>query len=86
MLELIAPDRAIHAGSAFTEVAVHRPSRGWIDAVLHEPRERLVVASELQSELRRLEQMVRWQAAKADSLPSWDGWPHLGEDPRSRAC
>ena len=65
---------------AFTEVAVQRPSRGWIDAVLHEPRERLVIASELQSELRRLEQLVRWQAAKADSLPSWEGWAHLGDD------
>lgn len=66
---------------AFTEVAVRRPSRGWIDAVLHEPRERLVVASELQSELRRIEQLVRWQGAKADSIPSWEGWAHLGEEP-----
>jgi transcriptional regulator with XRE-family HTH domain len=67
---------------AYLEVAVRRPSRGWIDAVLHEPRERVAVASELQSELRRLEQLVRWQAAKADSLPSWEGWPHLGEEPQ----
>ena len=67
--------------AAFTEVAVHRPSRGWIDTVLHEPRERLAVAGELQSELRRLEQLVRWQTAKAESLPSWEGWPHLGEEP-----
>lgn len=63
------------------EVAVRRPSRGWIDAVLHEPREQVIVASELQSELRRLEQLVRWQVAKAESLPSWDGWTHLGGDP-----
>ena len=35
----------------------------------------------MQSELRRLEQMVRWQAEKAESLPSWEGWPHLGEEP-----
>lgn len=67
---------------ATTEVAVRRPSRGWIDAVLHEPRERLAVASELQSELRRLEQLVRWSADKAASLPSWEGWASMGEDPR----
>ncbi len=66
----------------FTEVAVRRPSRGWIDAALHEPREKVLVASELQSELRRLEQVVRWSAEKADSLASWDGWPRLGDEPR----
>ncbi len=66
----------------FTEVGVRRPSRGWIDLVLHEPRERVLVASELQSELRRLEQLVRWHAAKADSLPSWEGFVHLGDEPR----
>jgi transcriptional regulator with XRE-family HTH domain len=65
----------------FIEVGVRRPSRGWIDLVLHEPRERMLVASELQSELRRLEQLVRWHAAKADSLPSWDGFAQLGEEP-----
>ena len=67
---------------AFTEVAVRRPSRGWIDAALHAARENVLVASELQSELRRLEQLVRWQGAKADALPSWEGWPHLDQEPR----
>ena len=67
---------------AFTEVAVHRPDRGWIDAVLHEPRDALAVASEIQSEIRRLEQLVRWSGAKAASLPSWEGWLHLGDEPR----
>jgi transcriptional regulator with XRE-family HTH domain len=66
----------------FTEVAVRRPSRGWIDAALHDPREGVLVAGELQSELRRLEQLVRWSAEKAASLPSWDGWVHLGPEPR----
>jgi transcriptional regulator with XRE-family HTH domain len=66
---------------AFTEVAVRRPGRGWIDAALHEPRERVLVAAELQSELRRLEQVVRWSGEKAAGLPSWEGWPHLGEEP-----
>ena len=65
----------------FTEVAVRKPSRGWIDAVLHDARARTIVATELQSELRRLEQLVRWHAEKADSLPSWDGWPRLGAEP-----
>ena len=59
----------------FTEVAVRRPSRGWIDAALHDARARVLVATEIQSELRRLEQQIRWHAAKADSLPSWGGWP-----------
>ena len=67
---------------AFTEVAVRRPSRGWIDALLHEPRERLALAAELQSELRRLEQLIRWSGEKAASVPSWDGWDSLGDEPR----
>ena len=65
-----------------TEVAVRRPSRGWIDVVLHEQREAVAVASELQSELRRLEQIIRWSAEKAASLPSWDDWGRLGPEPR----
>ena len=24
---------------------------------------------------------MRWQAAKAESLPSWEGWDRLGEEP-----
>jgi transcriptional regulator with XRE-family HTH domain len=65
----------------FTEVAVRRPSRGWIDALLHDARARTLVATELQSELRRLEQLIRWHAEKADSLPSWSGWPSRGPEP-----
>lgn len=64
--------------SPHLEVRVLRPSRGWIDAVLHDARSRLAVATELQSELRRLEQTVRWSEEKAASLPSWSGWPGLG--------
>ncbi len=67
---------------AFTEVAVRDPERGWVDAVLHDARARTLVATELQSELRRLEQLIRWHEAKAASLPSWDGWTRLGEAPR----
>jgi transcriptional regulator with XRE-family HTH domain len=65
----------------FTEVSVRTPSRGWIDAALHDARGRVIVGTELQSELRRLEQLVRWHGAKAASLPSWEGWAHLGEEP-----
>ena len=50
------------------EVAVRRPVRGWIDLVLHDPAAQLVVATELESELRRIEQLVRWSGEKADAI------------------
>jgi transcriptional regulator with XRE-family HTH domain len=61
----------------FTELAVRRPARGWIDAGLHDPRSGTFVAVEIQSELRRLEQTIRWSREKANSLPSWSGWTSL---------
>ncbi len=67
-----------------TEVGVRRPVRGWIDLVLHEARERIVVATEIESELKRLEQQVRWSVAKAEALPSWPGWSALGDPEISR--
>ena len=67
---------------AFSEVRVTRPSRGWIDAAFHEPGERVIVASEIQSELRRIEQLIRWAGEKAASLPSWEGWDRLGAAPQ----
>jgi transcriptional regulator with XRE-family HTH domain len=58
------------------EVPVSRPVRGVIDAVLERPAERpaerLLVATEAYSELRRLEQQIRWSADKAASLGSSD--------------
>jgi transcriptional regulator with XRE-family HTH domain len=63
----------------YPEVAVRHPSRGWVDAVLHAERERLLIATEIQSDLRRLEQLLRWFPEKVASLPSWEGWLHLGE-------
>lgn len=66
---------------AFPEIAVRRPSRGWIDLGIHEPRSRTLVATEIQSELRRLEQLIRWSGEKAASLESWEGWSALGEGP-----
>jgi transcriptional regulator with XRE-family HTH domain len=65
------------------EVAVHRPVRGVIDAVLGHPAGRDVVAVECQSELRRLEQQIRWALAKSEALPSSAVWPFFTPDPAS---
>lgn len=62
---------------AFPEVAVRHPSRGWIDVVLHDEREETVIATEIQSDLRRLEQLLRWFQDKVAALPSWEGWPRI---------
>ena len=61
------------------EVAVHRPARGYIDAVLADPTspDPVIVATEVQSDLRRLEQQLRWAADKAESLPSASDWSFL---------
>jgi transcriptional regulator with XRE-family HTH domain len=58
------------------EVGVRRPARGSIDIVFHDPVERLAVATEIESELRRLEQLLRWSQDKASSLPSSSVWPY----------
>src|SRR3954447_26897003 len=73
--------------SATPEVPVRRPSRGWVDFVLHDPRADTLVASELESGLRRIEQTLRWSREKADSLPSareWRRWAVGGEPEISR--
>jgi transcriptional regulator with XRE-family HTH domain len=80
VLEFLLDSRHPRWGTE-TEVLVRSPVRGWIDAAFHEPRERLIVATEIEEGLRRLEQQVRWSQAKAESLPSWDGWAGLGEPP-----
>lgn len=59
----------------FPEVGVRHPERGWIDLVLLDRSEPLVIATEVQSSLNRLEQLLRWALAKADSLPSAAAWP-----------
>ena len=67
------------------EVPIYRPFRGVIDAVLHDPDEGVIVAAEVQSELRRIEQQLRWLGAKADALGAGGTTPeiasalHLGE-------
>src|SRR5215218_3983207 len=50
------------------EVAITQPSRGVIDLVLTDRSGRATVACEIYSELRRLEQAIRWSAEKADGL------------------
>ena len=58
----------------FLEVPVYRPVRGVIDLVLHDAASHLILAAEIQSELRRLEQVVRWSHQKRDALASADLW------------
>lgn len=64
------------------EVPVYRPVRGVIDVVLHDPKALVVGAAEVQSELRRLEQQIRWSHEKADALPSASIWQFPGPEPR----
>jgi transcriptional regulator with XRE-family HTH domain len=64
--------------SPYGEVAVRTPARGWIDLVLHDRSAECLVATEIQSNLGQLEQVVRWSGEKRASLPSWDGYSQLG--------
>ena len=50
------------------EVPVYRPVRGVIDLVLADGSARIAVPTELQSDLRRVEQQIRWSVQKADAL------------------
>jgi transcriptional regulator with XRE-family HTH domain len=52
------------------EVPVSRPVRGVIDVVLERRTDGLLVATEAYSELRRLEQQIRWSREKAGALGS----------------
>jgi transcriptional regulator with XRE-family HTH domain len=63
----------------FVEVPVYRPVRGVIDVVLHDATTPVVVAVEIQSELRRLEQLIRWANQKRDALPSSDAWRSVAD-------
>jgi transcriptional regulator with XRE-family HTH domain len=64
------------------EVPVYRPASGVIDIVVHDRAAGIVVATEIQSEIRRLEQQLRWSKQKADALPSADFWRFVDGDPR----
>jgi len=59
----------------FAEVGVTRPARGFVDAVFGLGPGAVVVATEVESSIRRLEQQIRWAHDKADSLPSAAAWP-----------
>jgi transcriptional regulator with XRE-family HTH domain len=50
------------------EVVVRNPVHGFIDAVLRDPLAGLAIATEVQSDLQRLEQQIRWSREKADGL------------------
>lgn len=50
------------------EVTVATPTRGVIDAVLDDRSSPITVASEVQSQLPRLEQQIRWSSEKAEGL------------------
>ncbi|MFI5254117.1 MAG: helix-turn-helix domain-containing protein [Candidatus Limnocylindrales bacterium] len=67
MLEALLP--LLHPRWArFLEVPVHRPVRGLIDLVLADPTPNLLLATEVHSQVRRLEQQVRWANEKAAAL------------------
>jgi transcriptional regulator with XRE-family HTH domain len=72
--------------SRLAEVGVIRPARGFVDAVLALPADGIVVATEVESGVRRLEQQLRWAHDKADSLPSSSAWPLIApaDSPRPR--
>ena len=59
-----------HRWRATPEVPVYRPVHGVIDLVLEERTGDATVATELHSQVRRVEQQIRWQVQKADALAS----------------
>ena len=59
---------------AFVEVPVTHPARGYVDVVLADREDSLFIATEVNSEIRRLEQQFRWAQDKASSLPSAALW------------
>jgi len=59
------------------EVAVYSPVRGVIDLVLVDRLTPTLIAVEVHSTIRRLEQQLRWAAEKADALPSSRVWGEL---------
>jgi hypothetical protein len=61
------------------EVPVTRPSRGVIDAVLYDGTAPLAVATEVHSDLHRLEQQLRWAHEKAEGLASSVGAARVSE-------
>jgi len=75
LLSILHPQWARHL-----EVPIYRPVRGVIDLVLAAAAS-LLIATELQSEMRRLEQQIRWSHQKADGL----AYTELGSGSGGRA-
>jgi transcriptional regulator with XRE-family HTH domain len=65
--------------TAELEVPVTTPARGVIDLVLTDRVSAVTVAGEAQSELRRLEQQIRWSAEKAEGLAARLGGNDLSQ-------
>lgn len=63
--------------TCYPEVPVSRPVRGVVDLVAVCRATSRVVSIEAQSEIRRLEQQLRWAAEKTDALPSASIWPDV---------
>jgi hypothetical protein len=67
--------RALHERwIASPEVVVTDPAHGVIDLVLGERERSLLVATELNSQLRRLQAQIRWHREKEASLRSSELW------------
>ena len=64
------------------EVPVVRPARGFIDLVILDRPPSTAICTEIQSEFRRLEQLLRWAHEKAVALPSAPFWDRMEETPR----
>lgn len=69
----------------YPEVAVRHPSRGWIDVVLHDAGSRTVVATEIQSELRRLESCCDGSRRRSPRFPPGRAGHTLVTSPSARS-
>jgi len=56
---------------------VRAPTRGRLDLVLVDAAAGVIVATEIESGLRRIEQLIGWHREKAEALPSSPIWPDL---------
>jgi transcriptional regulator with XRE-family HTH domain len=63
---------------SLVEVPIHRPVRGSIDIVFHDPESGIVLATEVQSQIRRLEQLLRWSNEKAAAILPSGAVPQIG--------
>ncbi len=67
------------------EVVVFDPARGVIDVVLDDTSGDVMVATEIQGRVERLEQQIRWHREKEQSLPSSELWRFASQH-GSRIC